>query len=352
MRRAGSTTSVCIGGARRAAAPCGAHGGTPTSRGRGWRRSAGAGVDDRPRRVGSHPSPRPLRVVLARKEPGHRRGIDRRHVRRDREHLAVVEARGDDASRPAPDVTGKRSPRRRCRAARAGACSRCAASFCDRFGSVQSLDRAAQQRHAIAGQPLHRSRTPGRAACSRGPARDRPAARPSGAPRSAARRATAPTARPRTRRRPAPRARRTAICARLVPAPAQIIDADARQQRRHELHDHAEPRVRAEHRHDVVEQRGRPDEGERPDRPLRRQRAEQRGDGDDDEHRHARDATAADRRARRRAGHQRRDDEPERDDAPAEAHLLFEQPLAHARRMSRSRCAMAPSSGCATGGTR
>src|SRR5579864_2173352 len=59
-----------------------------------------AGVCDRPRRVGSHPSPRPLRVVLARKETRHCCGIDRRYLGGHREYLSIVETRGEPQSVP------------------------------------------------------------------------------------------------------------------------------------------------------------------------------------------------------------------------------------------------------------
>ena len=39
--------------------------------------------------------------------------------------------------------------------------------------------------------------------------------------------------------------------------PEKKVDADASEQGTHELHQHAESRVRAEHGHDVVEKRGR-----------------------------------------------------------------------------------------------
>ena len=97
------------------------------------------------------------------------------------------------------------------------------------------------------------------------------------------------------------------------PGPAEVVHADARQQRRHELHDDPEPRVRPEHRHDVVEQRGRPDEGERPDRPLRRQRAHERGDGDD---------RRGPARARRDAGRRVRRTQPPRRRRRARARRL------------------------------
>ena len=48
----------------------------------------------------------------------------------------------------------------------------------------------------------------------------------------------------------------------------QPIDTDTRQQRGHELHHDAEPRVRPEHWHDVIQKRGGPHEGERSDRAL------------------------------------------------------------------------------------
>lgn len=71
---------------------------------------------------------------------------------------------------------------------------------------------------------------------------------------------------------------------------------------------------------------GRPDEGERPDRPLRRQRARELSHRDDDEDRNARE-----RRGSPIADQPPKDgDEHERDDSPADAHLLFEHPLADA----------------------
>ena len=109
-----------------------------------------AGVHDRPRRVGSHPSPRPLRIVLARKEPRHRCGIE---WRRDRQHLSIVETCGDTQSvrgraigkrLSAGGVTPHEQMRVTIRHELLGQM---------RVGAV--ADRATQQRHAIARQPLN-----------------------------------------------------------------------------------------------------------------------------------------------------------------------------------------------------
>ena len=57
-----------------------------------------AAVHDRPRRVGGHPSPRPYRIVLARKEPRHRGGIKGQRLRRDGKDLSVLEIRRETQS--------------------------------------------------------------------------------------------------------------------------------------------------------------------------------------------------------------------------------------------------------------
>ena len=217
MRRDGSTTSVCTW--------------RPSSR-NSMRRARWNADSSRPRvatigwapvftivHAASAPIHRhdQLRIVLARKEPGHRRGIDRRRSRRDREHLSIVEARGDTQSVRRrvigePLSVGGVAPDEQMRVARAPQASAA------RFGSVQSLDRAAQQRHAIARQPLNRCgllierravEDPHATGLLRHPAVRR---------RRAARRATAPTARRRTRRRRAPRARGTRSARAWCPA--------------------------------------------------------------------------------------------------------------------------------------
>ena len=100
------------------------------------------GVGDGPCGVLRHPSPCTLRAVLAPEEPRHRRRVDRRGRGRDREHLSILEIRRDTKSIRAR--ASRTIVPRRCRAARAGACSRRPASFSEKFGSVQSLgERAA-----------------------------------------------------------------------------------------------------------------------------------------------------------------------------------------------------------------
>src|SRR5207237_10692351 len=66
---------------------------------------ASAGVRDRPSGSVAHPLPRPLRIVLARREARDRPGINPGLPRDDAERLAVVETRGETES-VRRDVTG------------------------------------------------------------------------------------------------------------------------------------------------------------------------------------------------------------------------------------------------------
>lgn len=112
-----------------------------------------AGVHDRPRRVGSHPSPRPLGILLARVEPRHRFGIDRRCLRHDRQHQPIVETRGGAQS------VGRRTIFKPLRAGWAPPHEQMRVTIRRKLvGQVRVVavtERTAQQRHAIARQPLN-----------------------------------------------------------------------------------------------------------------------------------------------------------------------------------------------------
>ena len=203
---------------------------------------------------------------------------------RDREHLAVVEALD------AAQAVGGGLPANHRPAVVSRRTSRCvkpaAASRRGQVGLRAVVELAARRHHLPAGQPRHRGLGGRGLRAVEDAQRRRAAARPSGARRSAARPARATAARPRTRRRRAAAAPRRRSCPRRVPARSSQSSADARQQRRHELDDHAEAGVGPEHRHHAVQQAGRPDDRERADRCARarasrraRRPRERRGSG-------------------------------------------------------------------------
>ena len=298
----------------------------------------------------AHPAPRPVAVVLARPEAGHRR-------------RCRSPARG--AATANTSASAKRAARRKPSGARLrpenqwpsrpSAHEQVRVPVGRELGRTDSVRRSRRPRRRAArcGQPVSHGDGCGllsRAARSRGRACE-PAccitqrcAVVGSTSRESAGGETAYSAAARTTSRARdPRAR-------ACPLRRSRIDADAGEQRRHQLHDDAEPRVRAEHRQRRVEQRGRPGERERPIRPLRRQRADERGTATMT----ASNGTRASARhlTRVRRGHQWNTATRASATTPQPRLTCCSSSPRGRRRPSRSRRAVAPSSGCATGGTR